>query len=358
MKTRVLTTLAELDDLAADWESLERTAITPRQEFIWVRECASRFRGQGELRIVVAEEGDRLVAAIPLCLRKRSSSLEFLGVQGEVFETNGPLASDGESLAALSTAIRDLGFPLLLQNVGIDSGLPQSLSAAFHGRGFCVIRPAGEWPLITLNSTWAEPESKFNSKRRAYLRRARRIAEEIGTVDYQVLTPTPATLPAMLRDAYSVEAASWKGETRTALALDESLGGLYRAYATAACTKGRLRLCFLRIGGKAAAMQIAIESNDRFWLMKIGYDEAFASCSPGNLLIRESVSYAARQGLKSIGFLGAPEPWKLQWSREMVRSVTLHAYPWGMRGLATLAKEATRHVIDKLRRRALCRTAS
>ncbi len=48
-----------------------------------------------------------------------------------------------------------------------------------------------------------------------------------------------------------------------------------------------LRIAFLRIAGRPVAMQIAVERAQRLWLLKIGYDEEYARCSPGQLLMLE-----------------------------------------------------------------------
>jgi CelD/BcsL family acetyltransferase involved in cellulose biosynthesis len=248
----------------------------------------------------------------------------------------------------LADAIVDLRVPLLLRRVPADSPLTKALAKAYHARGILICRPDGPWPWITLDAGWAEPESKFNSKRRAYLRRARRIADELGTVSSEILSPTPATLAPLLEEALAVEAASWKGKTGTALALDPVIGTFYRRYATAACAQGTLRLCFLRIDGRAAAMQVAIETGNRLWLMKIGYDEQFASCSPGNLLVRETIRHAAMNGMKSIAFMGAVEPWKEQWTHEQNPCVVLRGYPLGFRGAGSLVGDLVKAGCSKL----------
>lgn len=336
MKARIADGLDGLTAIGEAWTKLEQGALLPMQQFIWAQAWASNKSRGGELRVVVIEEGSEIKAIAPLVYRKEISRLEMLGVS-ELFEPMDAIWADHDSLAALATAIADLKIHLFFGRIPADSALIGALKEAFRGRGILISRPDGPWPWITLDASWAEPENKFNSKRRAYLRRARRIAEEFGTVSAEVLSPTPATLAPLLEEALAIEAASWKGKTGTALALDPMRGEFYRRYAAAACEKGILRLCFLRIGGQAAAMQLGVETGGRFWLMKIGYNEKFAPCSPGNLLVLETVRYSAQHGLKSIAFLGAMEPWKKQWTDEENPCVILRGYPWGMSGMTRLA---------------------
>jgi len=317
------------------------------QQVIWSRACVSTFLPHVDLRILVLEDGNKIVAIAPLACCKGGVRLEMLGVS-TLFEPMDVVYADRDVLPALAHAMVDLRAPLLLRRVPADSPLTGALANAYRGRGTLLSRPDGPWPWITLDAGWAEPESKFNSKRRAYLRRARRIADQLGTVSHEILAPTPAMLPPLLEEALAVEAASWKGKTGTALALDPVIGTFYRRYAAAACEQGTLRLCFLRIDGRAAAMQMAIETGNRLWLMKIGYDEQFASCSPGNLLIRETIRHAALSGLKSIAFLGAVEPWKEQWTHEQNPCVVLRGYPSGFRGTVSLAGDIVKAGCAKL----------
>jgi CelD/BcsL family acetyltransferase involved in cellulose biosynthesis len=209
-------------------------------------------------------------------------------------------------------------------------------------------------PWIPLDARWTQPEQQLNAGRRSDLRRAMRTAGTMGPVTFDVARPTPGELGPLLDEAFRVEAGSWKGRAGTALASDSVRAPFYRWYAAAACRTGNLLVCFLRIGGKAAAMQIAVTCGERFWLLKIGFDDAFARCSPGTLLIRETVRYAASQGMQAYEFLGVDEPWTRMWTERVRPCVSLRAYPanWhGLSGLATdVGRVATRTLVRALQR--------
>src|SRR5262249_16919781 len=148
------------------------------------------------------------------------------------------------------------------------------------------------FPWIPLDAGWMSPEDRLNPGRQSDLRRARRIAETIGEVRVNVFSPAPEDLAALLGEAFEVEAARRKGRGGSALARGRIRPAFFRRYAAAACRRGILRLGFLRIGGQTAAMQLGVEWGGRFWLLKIGFDEAFARCSPGTLLMLEMVRHA------------------------------------------------------------------
>jgi CelD/BcsL family acetyltransferase involved in cellulose biosynthesis len=181
------------------------------------------------------------------------------------------------------------------------------------------------------------------------LRRAARTAEKIGPLSYQILSPYPSQLAPILEEALEVEAANWKGSEGSAIARDHLRGSFYRHYAAAASAAGILRVCFLRVGGKAVAMQLAIESARGFWLLKIGYREEFARCSPGMLLMAETIRYAASRGLASYEFLGNADNWTRVWTSEEIPTVTIRTYPFGVAGVVTLAADTFRAVLRRFR---------
>jgi CelD/BcsL family acetyltransferase involved in cellulose biosynthesis len=106
----------------------------------------------------------------------------------------------------------------------------------------------------------------------------------------------------------------------------------------------------MNIGGRTAAMQYAVECGERFWLLKIGYDEHFARCSPGLLLLRHAISDAARRGLRSFEFLGGNEAWTQVWTQETREMVTLRAYPFKPLAMIGLAADAARSLRAKLQK--------
>jgi CelD/BcsL family acetyltransferase involved in cellulose biosynthesis len=192
---------------------------------------------------------------------------------------------------------------------------------------------------------------RLEAGRRSDLRRARRHAEKMGAVEAVVIAPTRDQLPQLLAEAFQVEAAGWKGAHGTALASDPVRGDFFRRYTEQACTHGILRMCMLRIGGRPAAAQIAIESGTRFDLLRAGYDEQFARCSPGMLLTVESIRYAARRGLRSYEFNGDVEPWTKVWTQHEHACCSLRAYPFSRRGAWAMFDDGRQAAVRKLRER-------
>ena len=334
--------LSDLTELADSWDLVAAGSGSPMQHYAWVSACAEAFSTGSDLRIFVVGPHERPLAVAPLIRRSGAlTRLELLGVR-ELFEPTDLVYQSPAAATTLASVLAHTGLPLFLERVRADSPTVSAMKLAWRWRGSGVVicRPALGSPWIALDDRWGESEPPLNARRRSDLRRAQRQAEKIGPVSCQIVCPAPEELDPLLDDVVRVEAASWKGQQRTALARDPARHAFYRCYTAAACRAGILRLCVLRVGDRIAATQIAVESEERFWLLKIGYDQALARCSPGMLLLRETVRHAAQRGLRSYEFLGTPEPWIRAWTEQLHPCVSIRAYPARPRGMVTLAADA------------------
>jgi CelD/BcsL family acetyltransferase involved in cellulose biosynthesis len=340
----VLRSSEGLSRIKALWERLECRAANPTQHYIWAQACVSALACEGELHVTVLEStrGDGAIAALntrPGLLRP----LELLGGR-QLREPSDLVYSDESLLESLARSLAESGHPLVLDRIPAASPVAEYLKRAYRGRGIVITRAAAGCPWRPLDPGWLEPEQCLSSNWRSSLHRAARRARKLGAVRSVFLAPTPTELESQLDTAIQVEAAGWKGRQGTALACDSPRAAFYRQYAAAASRKGILRICFLYIGDRPAAMQIAVEWASRFWLLKIGYDESYKRCSPGALLMLEVIREAARRGLRSVEFLGAVEPWTRIWTQLARPCVSVRAYPASVTGQVALARDATRFV--------------
>jgi CelD/BcsL family acetyltransferase involved in cellulose biosynthesis len=162
----------------------------------------------------------------------------------------------------------------------------------------------------------------------------------MGAVFHEVIVPDPAEFDALFDEAAAIELRSWKREAGSAMLCDPAKEAFFRAYFRDACAKGTLRVAFLRIGATAVAMQLAIETQGRYWLFKIGFDDAYAKCSPGTLLMLHTLGYAARAGLAAYEMMGEVEPWIADfWTQEAHPCVHVRTYPANVQGAVALAQD-------------------
>jgi hypothetical protein len=305
------------------------------------------------LRLIEAVGPDGLEAMLPLCRASgRFARWRVPGSQ-EVFEPVDALCRDADAAHRLAQLLVADGRPLDLARIPAASLLIPALTAAMKGRGRVSIRPATAMPTIRLGPEWCEPENRFSSRRRSDFRRAARRAAEFGEVQCEMLAPTCETFDALFDQAIAVEARSWKRAAGTAIACDPAKEAFFRRYLTAACARGEGRVALMRIDGQVVAMQLAVEWAGRYWLFKIGYDEAYARCSPGTLLMLHALRDAAERGLSGFELMGDAEAWIADlWTREVHECVRVRTYPYTAAGLVAWLADALAWARSRVRRRA------
>jgi CelD/BcsL family acetyltransferase involved in cellulose biosynthesis len=322
-----------------DWRALELCAPFPTLTYEWVSACAAHLYPAGRFRPAVVRQSDTLHAVAPVAIAGRwpARRFELAGVS-TLYEPTDLLADSLEHRRAVVAQIHRSQLALRLDRIPSDSPTVAVVRELYR-RGLVVVRPSTSCQFLALGSGWCEPASQLSARRRSDLRRARRRAEALGPVETTVLAPDVTQVDALLEVAFAIEARSWKGAQGSALLFDAQRAAFYREFCRHAARDGRLRVVLLSIGGEHAAMQLALEWRDAYWLLKTGYDERWSRCSPGILLIEDSIRYAARRGLKSYEFLGESEPWIAAWTETHRPLVNVRAYPLSLAGACALAAD-------------------
>jgi len=304
------------------------------------------------VELLLAEDAEGPRALLPLCRADHEFARWRIPGACEVHEPTDALVADPLDAPSLALALVAQGRALSFDRLMVQSPLVPALRAAMQGRGWLSVRPATPCPTIALDARWRTPESRFNAGRRSDFRRAARRAGEFGAVSYEMLCPAPAAFDALFDEAIGVEASGWKQGAGTAIAADSDKEAFFRRFFRDACGRGLLRIAFLRIDGRAVAMQLALEWSGRFWLFKIGYDERFARCSPGTLLMLHSLGWAAERDLTAYELMGEIEPWITAfWTRDEHACVRLRTYPANLRGAVALAVDGAVWLRQRIARR-------
>ena len=337
--------------LVGAWRRLEGVASLPMQSHAFAAALAGTLLADAHIEVFFVQERDEVGALLALCRgRERFARWTMVGAH-KVCEPDDALCSSPEAVRLLAEAVIRDGRALDLDRVPAGSELIPALREALRCKGWMSVRPAIPTPTIRLESRWKDPSSCFNSGRRSDFRRAARRASEYGEVTFEILSPGPEEFDALFDEAIAVEMRSWKREAGTAIAADRAKENCFRHYFRSACEQGSFRIAFMRIGGRAVAMQMAIESLDRYWLFKIGFDEDYERCSPGTLLLLHTIGWAAQRELQAYELLGNLEPWIAQfWTREQHDCVWVRAYPFNAKGAVALAADALASARKRLKR--------
>ena len=334
---RTVRSAAELRRYEGSWSELDRHVSSPMQTFAWIAACAETFGEEGQVEVLVGCESDEVVAAAPLFVHQggyygRNELLNY----HHVYEPADLAFRDADSLAALARMICDRRRPFVFERLFAASPTAVAMESAVGRAGCLMVRPQAATPWIALDETWSAPEQKLNSRRRSDFRRASRHAEQAGAVRVEHHSPNADEVDRLLDLAFEVERRSWKGAAGTALA-DVLSGNFYRRYARSAARDGQFRVELLYLGEQVAAVQLAVVHQNRYWVLKVGYDPQFQRASPGILLMVEAIKAAVAEGLTTYELLGTVEPWIQVWTELERACVSLRYFPVNWRGAMALA---------------------
>lgn len=331
-----------LSEIAQEvWDTIPAQPRTPMRQYIWATAYQETL-ANGEVQAIFVGSREKPIAVAPFAEPANGPRRQILLGAEDLWESIEVAAQDEQALRELAKMIASCGLPLRFGHHPVDTPFLDYLVEAYRGKGRVIIarQRMRAMPRIDLDASWIEPESNFSSRRRSDFRRMSRKAEAEGEVSFEIIEPGADNLDALLDEVFEIEVRSWKGRSGTAIIQDSRTEAFYRAYARRAMEAGILRLCFMRIDGVAAAMQFAVECDNRFWLIKVGYDEAFQHVSPGNLLMRETIKYAARKGLKAYEFLGKEAEWTKLWAGGARPIATVRTYPYNLHGISAFLTDA------------------
>ena len=327
------------------WEgsALAANAAMPTQTRAWIVACAETLIRDSELNVALIEDAEGLAALAPMVRRAGfPSGIELLGVR-DLSEPSDLIYRDDRALTAIVRELSRDSTPMLLERVDALSPAVEAIRDGYRGKGVLVSHAGNNCPYITLGDAAKDVDQLVSGRLRSDLRRAERRAQTDGKVTYEIHAPRSAAefLP-LFDQALQVEAAGWKGRGGSAVAANERQRAFFTRYGILASEEGILRLAFMRIGGAVTAMQYAVQWNGAFWLLKIGYDEAYSKCSPGMLLIRHTLNYAMEQRLRSYEFLGSAESWTKRWTTTERSTARISVYPFGPSAMFSLGRDVLR----------------
>ena len=115
-------------------------------------------------------------------------------------------------------------------------------------------------------------------------RRQRRQLGEIGTLTYDVAR-SPEDVRIRMEEFLMLEASGWKGRRRSAMVSDRYRAAFAREAITNLAEADNVRIHTLNLDGKAIASTIVFIMGGTAYTWKTAFDEAYAQCSPGQLLM-------------------------------------------------------------------------
>jgi CelD/BcsL family acetyltransferase involved in cellulose biosynthesis len=292
-----------LDQAAGDWRAIEREGAlsTPFQAFAVAEAAINAHLAHGhEPHIIVVREHGMPVAILPLVMTTMAGSrvLRFLG--DPLIQYGDAILSRAGNEAHLVQALHAAGKlgadAALLRKVRSDAKISPLLSRRAH------VSSVEEAPYVDLRR-----EATLPPRDARELRRYRRRLAEIGEVKLNITRGDGAI--ECVRTALELK-RNWlsaKGFTSSVIGdahWEQVLVSLVTEHANLlACAR-------LEVGGRLAAIEVAVTHNKRWHAFLGAIDPSFAKSGPGQVQMADTIAHAREQGFLAYDLLAPADPFK------------------------------------------------
>jgi CelD/BcsL family acetyltransferase involved in cellulose biosynthesis len=142
-----------------------------------------------------------------------------------------------------------------------------------------------------------ELAARLSQNFRGNLRKARNKLMKLNRVEF-ISTRSPQDIDQALDQFLAVESSGWKGEAgeRSAIKLGGRVLRFYQSLTRNFSRIGACEINLLRADGRCIAGQFCLLTGDTSYILKIGYDEAYAQAAPGNMLLEHTLHRYFREG--------------------------------------------------------------
>jgi CelD/BcsL family acetyltransferase involved in cellulose biosynthesis len=308
----------EIRAAAAAWDDLWRRSDVAiplaRAEMIaqWIEQNAPR----AAVRAIAIEQDGQFVAALPLIGGRLKRVLPVARLPMNVWSWAGDLildsSADAAVLDALLAAIARLGWPLVwLDAVPFEATRWRRFAGAAEAAGLSLhTHESFRVGRIEIDHDWQAYERHWSKSHRRRIRRTEQHADDEGGATLVVQRELqPHDIEPLLRRGLAVEDASWKGRAGSSVLKSPAALAFYLQQARQIATWGELQLTFLELNGRPIAFEYGWNSKGVYYSFKVGYDEAFARLSPGQLLrqrlLRRFFADPAQHAVDFVGPLSA-----------------------------------------------------
>ena len=316
----VITAPERLAALKHPWRALwERAGGELFQSHEWVNAWSqtATVGSDTRLRIAVAWHGDRLVAALPMVVRRHMMLRRLEWVARDHSDYCDLLADQDADIAlqqGLWTAIcRSGGFDVVrLTQVRPDALVRHLLDSASVTSGNLEMRD-NQQPCLGISNVWPSGDKWFrslNKKARNNYTRGRRILSELGgEVEFRIVDPAEGPVEQMLEHVLTLKRrwleAYQPGSPFLATRFDRQ-----RAVLNAAAETGLMRIFLLTCGGTISAASVNFVYPNKLQAYLTAYDPQYERASPGTILIIDYTKWAFDRRLSYVDFLRGDEPFK------------------------------------------------
>ena len=365
---RTVTSLDEFKGLAQDWEQLLRTVpghslfLTWEWLYIWTK----HYLGDSRLRILLMlDDQERLVGIAPFYLRTTRAQgliplreLRFLGSETVYSSYLDVIANEKQKRVVLQGLYRYLfnGTQgdwdiLTFPEVPAESSTIDIWSDLFDEAG-----KVGEivsttcCPVIRLPGDVETYRAGLGRSRRYTLQRKMKCLQGAGRIEYSRATK-PAEVGAALDSLIALHQQRWSTGSHAGVFASERTKRFHREIVQALSERGLVSIDLLKLDDRPLAAIYGFIYQGIYYFYLPGFDPAVLSkASPGLLLLSHRIEQAICDGEHTVDLLQGPQQYKLEWSNDLRRSMTLRYYNRHTRALGLKLLESAKQAVKILMR--------
>ncbi len=177
-----------------------------------------------------------------------------------------------------------------------------------------------------------------SSKYRKNLQRMTNRLESTGLLTNRIIRDEDQ-LESAYRDFLEVEAKGWKNSEGTAMILDLPLREFYRTLIRYLGARGSCAFNMLQLDGSTIAAQFGLITPNTWYMIKIGYDEAYKTMGPGSVLLAKTIEHFSKDAdIQYISFI-TDSAWQNRWKPQACSIYNNFLFNTSFKGLLCFSLE-------------------
>jgi hypothetical protein len=203
-----------------------------------------------------------------------------------------------------------------------------------------------EDPVVKLTGSWEQYYNSLSGNLRSQVKRGEAKLLRHGSLTLEEYAGGP-DLGHRLDEFFRIESSGWKGRAGTAILNDAPARQFYTDLAHKAALCGGLRLYLLRVGDRCIAADYCLACQGTIYMLKVGYDEDWSHCSPGQVMRKRVLQHLFASGRDEIYDMlsggGEHRAYKIRWANHLRPCVIVRLFhPRSVRGQIAAAASRLR----------------
>lgn len=347
MTFKLIEDLKSFQQLESAWRNIDAApAIRPFQQFTWIDSWIRTLGAANKVQLKIATlwESDRLIAVLPLCVRRHQGVriLEWIAARVSDY-CNGLVAPGTDEDAALRSlwefVVRSGGFDLArLSHLRTDTRLFEVLNA-FHP-WIETLEDAGGVPITwSSGAEWLKQQSAGMRDRVKY--NSRRMLK--AGFDVRVCESPAACGPII--DTMVAQKLPWLAARGLSSFIQQPHGVEFlKSVVTAAAARGELHLSTVENAGRIGACDLAFVREGIIYSYLASFDPEFHKYSFGRVLTDTLLMWACDNGMRRLDLLLGAYDYKTEYNctLEPVRTLVMPRSLIGRAALFVYRRNAAR----------------